>query len=108
MTRDVLGNWPLVIIGDADNKRNGCCERVFPPDANVFDDGVFRLDSKLVPGLQLADLAAFPLNRIHHIRARREQGRKPAPFDGIIEGVLRDNWEKYRCVLDRIHSDDAA
>lgn len=97
--RATFGELPLVLVEDADNERNDCCEQMFAPDVNVFADGVFRVDSRIVPGIQLADFAAYPLNRIYHIKSRLNQSRDPGPFDDLILDRYLANREKYRSVL---------
>ncbi|NVJ10682.1 DUF3800 domain-containing protein [Myxococcus sp. AM001] len=98
--REKLGSLPVVLVEDADKERQDCCEQMFTPDAGVYCDGVFRVDSRVVPGLQLADLAAYPLNRIFHIKSRLSQGLELGPFDEPILDLYLANRSKYQLILD--------
>ena len=61
--------------------------RLFRAPVGFYEGGVIYADSRNELGLQLADLAAFMLNRIHHIKRRQIEG-KSSPFDIPIEAVL--------------------
>lgn len=53
----------------------------------LYEKGVIYADSRDVEGLQLADLAAYMVNRIYHINQRQLDGRANQ-FDRIIESTL--------------------
>jgi hypothetical protein len=53
----------------------------------LYEKGVIYADSRHVEGLQLADLAAYMVNRIYHINQRQLDGRLNQ-FDRIIESAL--------------------
>lgn len=97
--RAVLGALPLIVVEDADNERKNCCEQIFPRESDVYGDGVFRVDSSAVAGVQLADLAAYPLNRAYHVTSRLKQDRSPGPFDEPILDLYLRNRDKYKNVL---------
>jgi hypothetical protein len=54
--------------------------------SGIYEKGVIETDSRLVLGVQLADLAAFTFNRFFHANHRETQGN-PGPFDRpVVEG----------------------
>lgn len=90
---------PLVVVEDADGHRENVCEVMFKPEANIFSDGVFRVDSKRVPGIQLADMAAYCVNRLHHVRAKLRTMQLPRELDPAVMRFLLNNVGKYHDIL---------
>jgi len=60
------------------------------PD-QIYEGGLIFADSSDVEGLQLADFAAFMLNRIHHVKQRALNGK-----DNEFDGFLLEAVEKLR------------
>jgi hypothetical protein len=52
----------------------------------VYEGGVIHAESWVEEGLQLADLAAYTLNRVFHVEQRRLDG-KSGPFDARVEAL---------------------
>jgi hypothetical protein len=100
MIRETFGDRPLVIVEDGEGPFSEVCEVAFPREAGVFGHGVFRVKSESVPGVQLADLAAYTWNRMHRIKAFLNQKRfVPGPFDEALIDFFADNKHKYRSVV---------
>jgi len=97
--------WPLVVVEDAEGGRENCREVMFGPQENVFSDAVFRVDSKAVPGLQLADLLAYCLNRLHHVRAKIRTNQLPRELDPSVMRFLSKNIGRCRDALSDSVSD---
>lgn len=51
---------------------------------NVYAEGILHADSRMEEGLQLADLAAYTLNRVFHVKQRQLDG-KLGRFDAPIQ-----------------------
>jgi Protein of unknown function (DUF3800) len=90
---------PLVVVEDADGQHENVCEVMYKPEANIFAGGVFRVDSKKVPGIQLADMAAYCFNRLHHVRAKLRTAQPPREMDPAVMRFLMTNVGKYHDVL---------
>ncbi|NUQ75438.1 MAG: DUF3800 domain-containing protein [Polyangiaceae bacterium] len=104
-----FGNHPLVIVEDGEGALNKHCEHMFSSEADVFGDGVFRVKSEDVPGVQLADLAAYTWNRMHRIKAYLNQQRfKPGTFDEALLDFFGENKHKFRSILDEPLSEPEA
>ena len=56
--------------------------------AGVYKGGIIYAESWREEGLQLADLAAYTLNRVFHIKQRLADG-KANRFDEVIDGLYK-------------------
>ncbi|WP_437605677.1 DUF3800 domain-containing protein [Sorangium sp. So ce834] len=65
----------------------------------LYEGGVIHVDSKDEPGIQLADLTAYMVNRVYHARQRLMEGKKN-PFDEIIVDAVFDLLPKFINVLE--------
>jgi hypothetical protein len=86
----------LVIVQDRDSARENVNSKMFRSGADVFNDTVHYRDSREIRGLQLADLAAFSLNRIFHIQNR--PGDASNRLDKLIEDEF-NCWLRWRMKL---------
>lgn len=55
----------------------------------LYQRGIIYAESWREEGLQLADLAAYTLNRVFHIKQRRADGRA-SRFDDVIDGLIEE------------------
>jgi len=74
----------LVIVHDDDGKNKPRFQPYSGLPSMVWRSGIAYLPSSDLPGLQLADLAAYSLNRVYHAKHRRNQGNI-SPFDEMVE-----------------------
>jgi Protein of unknown function (DUF3800) len=68
-----------------------------PP--SFYEGGVIYVDSRHEPGVQLADIAAYIMNRVHHVRQRLLDGKR-GPFDELVINAAFDLSSKFVNVLD--------
>ena len=90
---------PLVVVADDDPKRRNCQSRMFLPENRVVDDSVFYADSKTIPGIQLADLSSYVVNRWYRISARFQEEGTSHPLDPLLATFRRESAGKFRLVL---------
>jgi hypothetical protein len=67
----------------------------------IYEDGIIYVDSRVEVGLQLADLAAYLVNRIHHTRQRLIDGKR-GPFDELVIDLVSRLSPLLVNVLDQI------
>jgi len=65
---------------------------------NIYQNGIFYLPSNIIPGLQLADLAAYLINRVSYIKERAEKG-KESPFDNELLEIYDHTKNKFKNLL---------
>jgi hypothetical protein len=65
----------------------------------ILGGGVISVDSRVECGVQLADLLAFSLNRLHHAR-HRGGARAQTPFDELIVAELGSIYNRLADLLD--------
>ncbi len=89
--REHLPTDPVAIVADT-QKRLGSEIEIHSYDGapqNLYEDGVIVARSEVEPGLQIADFAAYLMNRCFHSYHRVMEGRM-GPFDQIILDAYRD------------------
>lgn len=84
----------LIMIRDLQDQEESGIQEIWEPGSGVYLDGVFQLDSIQLAGLQLADLAAYPLTRIHYIRALMKAGKKLDAFDELLGDLLMNSGRR--------------
>jgi hypothetical protein len=95
---------PIVVIEDAESQKIDVMEHMFQESCNVHNASVYRIDSKNIPGLQLADLAAYCFNRRYHIIAKQKDGLPLRELDPHVIAFWQKHSDKYVDSLSRLSS----
>jgi len=97
--RNTYKTEDIIFIQDAKaNQVEPVFKPCINPDLNIFKNSIFYLPSEMICGLQLADLAAYLLNRLHHIQNRAQSGKISA-FDLMIFQIYNSVKDMTRNVL---------
>jgi hypothetical protein len=86
--RSRLRNDGVILTRDLQNQEPRGLDEIWESGSGVHMSGVFRLDSMELAGLQLADLAAYPLTRIHYVRRLLRAGKRLDDFDQLLVDLL--------------------
>jgi hypothetical protein len=75
----------FVVVSDNNDVYRDALVQLFADEVPIWQNGVVYSDSRALPGLQLADLAAYTFLRQMTIYDRRRAGEGSKRFDDIIE-----------------------
>lgn len=78
----------LIMVKDLQDQEEPGLQEIWEPGSGVYRGGVFQCNSIRLAGLQLVDLAAYPLTRIHYIRERVKAGKTLDGFDELLGDLL--------------------
>jgi len=91
---------PFAIIYDSEKDLEGRLKIYNIGNRKMLCGGFIEASSEQIPGIQLADFAAYSLNRVFHIRDRvMEKGKCISKFDQVILNAYEENESKYDDML---------
>jgi hypothetical protein len=95
----------VAIVVDASKELSSAIsiQQVADPES-LYEGGVIHVDSRDEPGVQLADVAAYMVNRVHHVRQRLLDG-KCGPFDELIVDAAFELRPKFVNLLELYRPD---
>lgn len=103
LTSDWLGNDKCAVFYDLEENLEGRMRLINLGRQNLLGGGIFEASSNQVHGLQVADFAAYTLNRIFHIRDRvKEKGKKINSFDAALLEIYEKTESRYQNMLDKL------
>jgi hypothetical protein len=90
---------PVAIVADSEKRLDGVIKIQTVTDfPDIYQGGIIHASSHDEPGLQLADFAAYLLNRLFHSTNRIKEERH-GPFDEIVLSAYSDLRARLRDLL---------
>lgn len=92
-------NGQLILLQDQDSRRSEEQRAIYDDTVPVWKQSITYMPSVRFAGLQLADLAAYTLNRMYHSAHRIKKGT-PGPFDELFLDFTNELMSKKINVLE--------